>query len=63
MFPCEGIPDDENLSFYFWLYKEHEGVTWIRGHHDPDSADAKALIAANALGEGTTFFATINLTK
>ncbi len=26
-----------------------EGVRWIRGHHAPESEEAQALIAANAL--------------
>lgn len=28
---------------------ENEGVTWIRGHHEPDSPEVRALQAASAL--------------
>ena len=31
------------------VQRSDEGITWIRGHHDRRSAEAKALLAAYAL--------------
>lgn len=33
-----------------WLPLEQEGITWIRGHHEPGSLEGKALMVAYALG-------------
>jgi hypothetical protein len=41
------IPEDAP----FLHQAEHEGVTWIRGWHKPDSKEAAAMLVANALGK------------
>lgn len=33
----------------FSVTDSDEGITWIRGHHDPDSDAVKALLATYAL--------------
>lgn len=33
-----------------WLPPSEEGITWIRGHHEPGSPEGKALMVAYALG-------------
>lgn len=33
----------------FWLSANAEGTHWIRGWHNSDSAEGRALLAANAL--------------
>jgi hypothetical protein len=38
-------------NLYVW---ENEGITWIRGHHEPDSKEAQALLVAYALWRSAT---------
>ena len=33
-----------------WIDDVDEGVSWIRGHHAPDSKEVAALLVAYALG-------------
>lgn len=35
---------------YGELMLADEGGSWIRGHHEPDTIQIRALLAANALG-------------
>lgn len=34
-------------------YNEREGITWIRGHHTPNSLEGSALLSAYALCSST----------
>lgn len=35
--------------FSEWLFSEREGIDWIRGHHERDSVEGAALLAAHGL--------------
>lgn len=48
-FTASIMPEDTFHTSARNYLTDDEGITWIRGRHDPKSRDVRAMLAANAL--------------